>query len=112
MFLTKRFRFEAAHNLTDYEGDCEKLHGHSYHLEVTIKGEVGRNGFVKDFKDIERTVREKVISKLDHSYLNDVVRASTCENLAKWIWERLPELPLYEVKLYETEDSWVAYRGE
>lgn len=112
MLLTKKFKFEAAHNILNYEGDCKKLHGHSYALEITVKGEVSKDGFVIDFKEIDEIVKEKVLKVLDHSYLNDVVKVSTCENLVKWIWEKLAELNLYEIKLYETSDSWVAYRGE
>ena len=113
MLLTKKFRFEAAHNLTDYNGDCENLHGHSYKLEVTIKGSVKENGFVKDFKEIERMVEENVVGKLDHSYLNETVKLSTCENLAKWIFNEIRHiLPVHEIKLYETEDSWVTYNGD
>jgi 6-pyruvoyltetrahydropterin/6-carboxytetrahydropterin synthase len=67
---------------------------------------------VMDFKEIERKVREKVIDKLDHSYLNETVEVSTCENLAVWIWQNLEGLDLHHIKLYETEDSWVTYMGE
>lgn len=112
MLITKRFKFEAAHNLVNYKGDCENLHGHTYTLEVTLKGEVGQDGMITDFKEIERVVKERVLKTLDHSYLNDTVKISTCENLALWIWDRLKDLKLHEVKLYETEDSWISYKGE
>jgi 6-pyruvoyltetrahydropterin/6-carboxytetrahydropterin synthase len=111
MLITKKFRFEAAHNLVNYQGNCERLHGHSYKLEVTLKGNVGANGFIKDFKEIEKEVDERVIKLIDHSYLNDVVKISTCENLIKWIWEKIKDLEPHEIRLYETNDSWVTYNG-
>ena len=112
MLITKRFRFEAAHNLLNYKGDCEKLHGHSYRLEVTLEGEVGADGFVVDFREIEKNVNERVIKILDHSYLNDVVKFTSCENLVKWIWDKLKDMKPYEIRLFETTDSWVTYRGK
>jgi 6-pyruvoyltetrahydropterin/6-carboxytetrahydropterin synthase len=112
MRVTKEFRFDAAHNLIHYKGKCERLHGHSYRLLVTIRGPVGPDGIVMDFEDLDRAVRERVISRLDHSYLNDLIPQSSAENIAIWIWEQLRDLPLCEVALYETPTSFVTYGGE
>lgn len=42
MLLTKKFVFEMAHALDGYDGKCANLHGHSYHLEVTVEGDTER----------------------------------------------------------------------
>ena len=56
--LTKIFRFEAAHALMGYDGRCRNIHGHSYEMRVTIKGNPimddnsPKNGMVMDFGDL------------------------------------------------------------
>ena len=112
MRVTKTFGFEAAHRLLDYQGKCERLHGHSYKLAVTVDCPVRPDGIAFDFSDLKRVVRQRVIEVLDHRYLNDYVPKSTAENVAVWIWGRLKDLPLAEVTLWETASSSVTYRGE
>lgn len=112
MLITKEFTFDAAHKLLEYDGPCARLHGHTYRLQVTISGTVKKNGMVIDFLDLKKIVKEKVLTKLDHVYLNEVVGQPTAENLAIWIWDQLEkDLPLYEIKLWETPTGSVTYRG-
>src|SRR5205809_215844 len=94
--LTKIFRFDAAHSLPGHQGKCARLHGHSYRLEVTIRGPLrevpGRSddGMVMDFEDLSRIVRTSVIERLDHFNLNEVTGIrTTAENLTHWIWDAL-----------------------
>lgn len=74
-YLTKIFHFEAAHALVGYDGKCRNIHGHSYELQVTVKGmpidESGnpKNGMVIDFHDLKRIVNEEVVERLDHSFI-------------------------------------------
>ena len=74
-YLTKKFHFEAAHALAGYDGKCRNIHGHSYELQVTVKGmpvdEPGnpKNGMVIDFHDLKRIVNEEVVERLDHSFI-------------------------------------------
>lgn len=74
-YLTKTFHFEAAHALVGYDGKCRNIHGHSYELQVTVKGlpvdEPGnpKNGMVIDFHDLKRIVNEEVVERLDHSFI-------------------------------------------
>jgi 6-pyruvoyltetrahydropterin/6-carboxytetrahydropterin synthase len=113
MMVTKTFGFEAAHKLENYNGKCANLHGHSYSLHVSVKGNVDSNGFVMDFCDLKAIVDKKVISKLDHSYLNEIINQPTAENIAKWSWNQLKDIPgLHEIKLWETEKSYVTYNGK
>lgn len=113
MLLTKQFVFHASHQLT---GSLkEPLHGHSYKLQVTVKGNVSNEGIVIDFHELKRIVTEKVINELDHSHLNDLISQPTAENIALWIWDHLKDdkrINLHEVKLWETENSYVTYHGK
>lgn len=115
MLLTREFRFHASHQIPNHDGLCQNLHGHSYLLYITVKGKVDpKTGIVIDFDELDRIVREKVLKKLDHNFLNNHIPLPSCENIAVWIWKEVkPELPgLDEVKLYETHDSCVIYRGD
>ena len=113
MQITKEFSFDAAHKLEWHSGKCKNLHGHTYKLLVTLEGDLNENGIVLDFGDIKKIVKENVMEKLDHSFLNDTIPNPTVENIIIWIWEHLnPHLPsLYELKLHETPTSSVIYKG-
>ncbi len=108
--IVKEFDFAAAHFLTKYKGKCENLHGHTYKLLVTITGELNEDDMVMDFGDIKYIVKQHVLSKLDHSSLNDHFENPSCELVAKWIYKTLqPHLPVTEVQLWETPTSSVIY---
>ena len=117
MKISKEFTFDAAHYLTKYHGKCENLHGHTYRLRVTVEGDLGEEDMVMDFADLKGLVKEKVLGELDHGDLNKLFENPTAELIAKWIWAKLEgadELGaarLYEVRLWETADSFVTYRG-
>ena len=116
MLVTKAFTFDAAHNLIHYPGGPEPLHGHTFRLEVTVDGEARPPEYmVVDFVDLDRLVRERVVARLDHTYLNDIVEQASAERMALWIWEQLDGqfngASLYEIKFYEASDSYVSYRG-
>lgn len=111
MFVTKEFTFDSAHYLPDYHGKCETMHGHTYKMHVTIHGEVQKDGMVMDFVELKNLVKKKVISKLDHQLINDVIKIPSAENIAIWSWEQLEkDIPLYEIKVWETPTSFVTYR--
>lgn len=73
--LTKEFSFESAHALDGYDGLCREIHGHSYRLFVTIKGEPiceegnPKMGMVMDFGDLKRIVNSEIVDRLDHSFV-------------------------------------------
>ena len=73
--LTKEFTFEAAHSLEGYDGLCREIHGHSYRLFVTVKGEPQGDaespklGMVMDFGLLKRIVNEQIVERLDHSFI-------------------------------------------
>lgn len=112
MLIVKEFTFDAAHRLLNYNGPCANLHGHTYKLQVVLSGPVQKNGMVIDFVDLKKVVMERVISKLDHKFINKIIRQPTAENISIWVWKQLEEsLPLYEIKLWETPTGFVVYRG-
>jgi len=150
MLVTKEFDFDSAHFLPNYYGKCEHMHGHTYKLQVTVDGAVGDNGLVIDFVILKKIVQSKVLDKLDHRVINDVIEIASAENTAIWIWRQLVDLKshikeelddpnlsesiigyfrerentdidiskfsdqiqLVEVRLWETPNSFVTYRGE
>jgi 6-pyruvoyltetrahydropterin/6-carboxytetrahydropterin synthase len=71
--VTKSFSFEMAHLLSNYDGPCRDVHGHSYKLFVTISGipvqdeKSQRNGMVIDFADLKAIVKKEIISVFDHT---------------------------------------------
>lgn len=73
--ITKIFSFETAHVLYNYDGKCKNMHGHSYKLYVTVKGNPiqdinhPKNGMVVDFGDIKNIVKREIIDLWDHSVL-------------------------------------------
>jgi 6-pyruvoyltetrahydropterin/6-carboxytetrahydropterin synthase len=114
MRLDVEFYFAAAHRLPRYEGPCFRMHGHNYKFFVTVEGEVDpASGMIADFGVIKQLVGERVLARVDHRTLNDVLDNPTAENIARWIWETLEgALPgLAEVRLYEIPDCCVTYRG-
>ena len=108
------FDFEAAHRLPHHPGKCRELHGHSYHLVVTVERPVAADtGMAIDFADLKQIVRREVVDRLDHTYVNDRIDNPTAEVMAVWIWNalRAPLHDLFEVELWETRSCAVVYRG-
>jgi len=70
--LTITTSFAAAHNLVNYQGDCENLHGHNWKVDVTVTArELDKAGLGIDFKLLKRETRE-LLRTLDHKYLNQL----------------------------------------
>ena len=82
--LTVEETFSAAHQLCDYDGPCENLHGHTWRLEMQVSGEtLDHVGMLVDFKILKGFLKEER-DKLDHKFLNDILEFSpTSEKLAK-----------------------------
>jgi 6-pyruvoyltetrahydropterin/6-carboxytetrahydropterin synthase len=115
--IYKIFTIEAAHRLPALPSThkCSRLHGHSFQIEVRLRGPVTESGWVQDFADISQAF-SPLFQQLDHSYLNEIagLENPTSENLAKWVWQRLkPTLPLLsEVSVRETCTAGCTYRGD
>lgn len=116
--IYKRWRFEAAHRLTGVPPShkCSVTHGHSYEIEVRLKGPVDpQTGFVMDFADLAAAC-EPLRKQLDHAVLNEIegLENPTSENLCVWLWRRLkPRAPLLsQIVVRETESAGCVYAGD
>jgi 6-pyruvoyltetrahydropterin/6-carboxytetrahydropterin synthase len=71
--VTKKFTFDMAHALYGYDGPCKNIHGHTYHLSITLSGYTIQNsehvklGMVIDFGDLKQIVKQYIIEKFDHA---------------------------------------------
>ena len=116
MQIRKTFRFESAHVLPFHPGKCARMHGHSYRLDVAVRGPLRdagpAQGMVVDFDDIKRIVRERVVDVLDHRTLNEFDDNPTVERMVLWAWTRLDGTleGLDELVLWETDDSCAVLR--
>lgn len=102
--LTQEFGFDAAHHLGQGAHENTRLHGHSFYVRVTLKGNLDpAAGWLKDL-GVVKTALEEIRADLDHHLLNDVpgLGNPTLENLARYIFERaaraLPEVARVEVR--------------
>lgn len=116
--LCRTYHFAAAHHLPQApEGHkCRRLHGHSYRIEVAVRGMVDpETGWLMDYGEIDRRVRP-VIAELDHRTLNDIpgLENATSEILCGWLWERLREDldALYRISVAETCAAACHYYGD
>ena len=140
--ITKEFNFEMAHALYGYDGPCKNVHGHSYQLSVTVKGQPIKDpkhvkqGMVMDFNELKAIVKP-IIDQLDHAtILNSksphkkwaegnilfdklvlVNYQPTCENMlidiAQRIKKQLPsDVQLNHLKLQETATSYAEWFAE
>ena len=107
--ITKQYRFEAAHSLPLHDGKCKNLHGHSYLLEITVRGAIQKEGpktgMIIDFSDLSRIVEKEIIDQWDHQYLNEILPFTTsAENLAEECYRRLilAGLSIERIRLWET----------
>lgn len=139
IYLTRRYRFSAAHRLHNERlsgeenarlyGKCNNPHGHghNYTLEVTVAGPLDpRTGMVMNLADLDASVEQEVLERFDHVHLNlDVEsfrsRVPTTENLCREVFALLRprikgkngagEVKLARVRLEETRSNFFEYAG-
>ncbi|MBN2055213.1 6-carboxytetrahydropterin synthase QueD [bacterium] len=120
--LTVESDFSSAHRLRGYSGNCERLHGHSWSVQVTVGSEqLDEIGLVVDFKLLRKILRD-ITGELDHCLINeheDFQNTNpTCENIARWLYERMKRelraLPcnLRRVRVWESKGSFCTYRED
>ena len=106
--------FSAAHRVEDYPGNCERLHGHNWKVEVTAGAtELDGLGMVVDFRRLKEAT-DRVLEGLDHALLNELPafggRNHTAENLARFICDEVSrEMPVSRVRVFETDTSVATY---
>lgn len=102
-------RFQAAHFLKEYRGKCEKIHGHTFRVEVQVKvAELDKRGIGVDFAEIKKKLSEILP---DHTFLNEVYDFNpSAENLARHFFLELKKLfPLKEITVWESENAAATY---
>ena len=132
--VTKSIKFDAAHILTNHQGLCKNLHGHTYRVEVGVaQSPDDPADMVIDFKDLKRKCEEVILERYDHAFMYNSesqaeseiaavvtkygMRAvampyrSTAENLARHFFSLLaPFLPgLRFIRVWETPESCAEY---
>jgi 6-pyruvoyltetrahydropterin/6-carboxytetrahydropterin synthase len=134
LYVTKAIEFSATHRLFNPEfdqktnekvfGKCNNLngHGHNYRLEVTVKGTPDpKTGMAFDLTKLREILEEEVMEHFDHKNLNlDVPMMKglvpTAENIARVLWKLLEKRfgpgKLHQIRLYETQNNIIDYRGE
>lgn len=120
--LTITQDFSAAHQLRNYGGKCEDMHGHNFEVEVVVEGSDldEKIQYLMDFKEL-KLLTKTVLKKLDHKHINEVecfteINPSS-ENIAMFIYRQIkPNLPqnirLAEVSVSEKNSSKATYWEE
>ena len=110
-----RSDFSSAHNLRNYSGKCERLHGHNWLAEASFQyKDLDKDGLAVDFR-IARAALKEVTEELDHSYLNDLKFFKsvnpTSENIARFIYGRVKKKirNIKSVSVWENENSCAVY---
>jgi 6-pyruvoyltetrahydropterin/6-carboxytetrahydropterin synthase len=103
--------FDAAHYLRGYDGDCARLHGHRWEVELVLKYEkLDDMGMAVDFKTIKQALRDILP---DHKCLNEVYTFNpTAEHLARYLYEELKlefDCHLQKVNIWESPGCYVEY---
>ncbi len=111
--------FAAAHNLRFYEGECERLHGHNWKVEVTVAGrKLDRSGLAMDFKVLKK-ILENILERLDHKYLNEIMpfdrENPSSENIARYIFNQFKKeikgkgIKVARVRVWESDNAAATY---
>jgi 6-pyruvoyltetrahydropterin/6-carboxytetrahydropterin synthase len=114
--ISKTFTFEAAHYLPRVPPGhkCARPHGHSYSVEVHLRGDLDEHGWVRDFGEVKEHTAP-IIATMDHRCLNEIdgLDNPTSEVIAQWIWHQLVDaLPeLSAVVVHETATTSSTFRG-
>ena len=113
--------FASAHQLREYKGKCENLHGHNWRVLARVKGRtLDASGMLLDFGVLKKILKE-TLDRLDHKFLNDTPPFDrinpTSENLAKYLFGELSGLlpagvSVHEITVWESEKCAATYDGE
>ena len=112
-------QFAGAHQLREYDGKCERLHGHNWKVEVTITGtKLGEDGMLIDFGLVKEAAK-KVLSDLDHQFLNELEPFKTdnpsSENIARYLYGALARdlnddrIRVSKVTAWESDSACASY---
>lgn len=135
--IRKKFKFEMAHVLdSSYSKECQKIHGHSYILEVFLCSDsLNKDGMLIDFKQLSQIVKYMIVDKFDHAlivseksfpyfeenvskYIDGIFTVPynpTAENMVRDIFDTLKTHPsighlFYKIRLHETQTGYAEYK--
>ncbi len=111
--------FSAAHQLREFRGPCEDLHGHNWKLEVYVTSEtLDSTGIAIDFAILKNHVNT-VVGALDHKFLNDIEpftkQNPSSENIARYVAEEVSRrlegshVKVSRVTAWESENACATY---
>lgn len=117
--LTIKTGFAAAHNLINYQGDCENLHGHNWKVEVTVVArELDQAGLAIDFKVLKKETN-LVLDELDHKYVNQhhffQTISPSSENIARFLFQELSQrlnngnITVEKIGVWESDNACAEY---
>ena len=117
--VTIETHFSSAHRLRQYNGECERLHGHNWEVKVSIASDrLNDLGMVMDFRDL-KSATKILMDKFDHQYLNEVPPFTeinpTTENIAKYIFDELSasvntdSIKVSKVTVWESPTCYASY---
>ena len=133
--VTKIVEFEACHHLEGYKGDCSRMHGHSYKVEVTVgpvssgsyawhkhlESKAPTPGMLLDFSKLKKILKDLILSQYDHQNLDEIFPVSTAEIMATSMLVDIQRTldTLYpktyvvkKVRLWETSTSYCTVYGK
>jgi 6-pyruvoyltetrahydropterin/6-carboxytetrahydropterin synthase len=97
--LTRVFHFDMAHVLLNYPGKCKNIHGHTYKLEVTVKGapcneeSSPKKGMLIDFSDFKTLINNEIITVWDHALMIHQNSDTVLLNALKNNYEKIIVVP-------------------
>lgn len=117
--LTIHTHFAAAHNLLNYDGDCENLHGHNWKVEATVTTEtLDTSGLGIDFKILKKRTNN-IMDRLDHKYLNDLEPfkniSPSSEHISKYVYDELVialqefDVCVAKITVWESDNACASY---
>lgn len=117
--VSVREHFDAAHYLRNYQGKCERMHGHRFQVVATLEAaQLDESGMAMDFTRLKMHLRE-MLERFDHACLNEVPPFDqmnpSSENIAAVVCRELQTrldgeaVTVRSIEVYESPDSWAAY---
>ncbi|MCP4154024.1 MAG: 6-carboxytetrahydropterin synthase [bacterium] len=107
--LVVKEKFSSAHFLDYYKGKCERMHGHTFQVEVYLKvDKLDKSGIAIDFAEIKTYLKELLP---DHVVLNELFDFSpSAENLSRYFYHKIKEkYPVSRVMVWESETAGAVY---
>lgn len=88
--VTKEITFDCAHMLSNYDGKCNNLHGHTYKVRVQLEGDLKTEGsqldMLVDFNELKSAMQLLIMDKFDHALVisGDGFREKAEDELLDW----------------------------